>query len=53
LVHHRRCRKFQKSYIFYKVWDKSIHCAHLKLHPLEYREAVETFTELALLRSKL
>lgn len=51
MVHHRR--KKQKSHVFFRAWEKSVHCSHLRIHPKEYKEAIETFADLALLRSKL
>ena len=34
-------------------WDESAHCAHLRMHPKDYLDAIEFLTEVVLLRSKL
>lgn len=51
LFRHRRSK--QKSPVLQHVWEDSPHCAHLLKHPEEYKQAIEVFTEIALLRSKL
>jgi hypothetical protein len=51
LFRHRR--SIQKSPVLQQTWDESAHCAHLRMHPKEYKQAVDLFTEMSLLRSKL
>lgn len=51
LVNHRRSS--QTCQVFFQGWEKSAHCAHLRMNPSSYKEAVENFTEMTLLRSKL
>jgi hypothetical protein len=29
------------------VWDQSMHCAHLRQHPEEYRQAIIKFVQLS------
>jgi hypothetical protein len=38
-----RQKRFGKDVITSKVWDKSSHCAHLRDHPDEYTQAVDSF----------
>jgi hypothetical protein len=49
----RKRRSTQKSPVLHQVWDTSAHCAHLRTHPDEYKQTVEFFTQISLLRSKL
>jgi hypothetical protein len=51
LVNYRRSE--QKSQIFFQGWDKSMHCGHLRMNPVAYKEVVEIFTVMTLLKSKL
>lgn len=35
----------QKSHVFKKVWENSIHCSHLRKHSEDYKEAVKAFIQ--------
>ena len=43
----------QKKPVLIQTWDNSAHCAHLRMHPEAYKQTIEFFTEIMLLRSKL
>lgn len=43
----------QKNPIMKQIWQSSPHCGHLRTHPKEYTEAIETFVAVCLLRAKL
>lgn len=42
-----------KDMIWSRRWDSSLHCLHLRMHPEEYRDAVESFVTMCTIRSKL
>lgn len=43
----------QKSSVMQHRWDESTHCAHLRIHPIEYVREVKDFADISLLRPKL
>jgi pimeloyl-ACP methyl ester carboxylesterase len=51
LIRHRE--SVQKSPVMKQIWQSSPHCGHLKAHPKEYTEAIETFAAACLLRARL
>jgi hypothetical protein len=46
-------RSVQKQPVLQKVWEESIHCAHLLQHPNEYKQAIKEFLIIATLQSAL
>jgi hypothetical protein len=51
LIRHRE--SVQKSPVMKQIWQSSPHCGHLRTHPKEYADSIETFTAACLLRAKL
>jgi len=44
IIEHRR-RRFGADRVWERAWQDSAHCAHLLLHPDEYRSAIRSFAE--------
>ena len=53
LIRHRESVQVQKSPVMKQIWQSSPHCGHLRTHPKEYAEAIETFVAACLLRARL
>jgi hypothetical protein len=51
LIRHRE--SVQKSPVVKQIWQSSPHCGHLRTHPKEHTEAIETFVAACLLRAKI